>query len=462
MQISETTIEREEAEVEFEVRPGDGECKEGTSYTGSEQPETEAAGDTMQITPDGQITTPSTGKGKLPQPGEQGDQSSKADGDAQGAGEQSDKQGDKDEEGQSGEQSGEQGEKDPNEQFQQAISQMTDDQKMDFLQNLPPIFTEDQIRRIAYAVFKEEYSGIAQEIEIFTSRMKNSMDKAAKNVLEETKGIANEMTKAAKAEAKALLEAVKRVGEATRIEVELKDGTKKDLGTVHRETEWLIKLLQKPRHAFLTGPAGSGKTTCAEKVAEALGLSFHPMSVGPETMKSDLLGFIDANGNYHTTQVREAFEKGGLLLLDEMDAGNGASMTILNSLLSNGYCSFPDGIVKRHPNFRCIAAANTFGRGADRLYVGRNQLDAATLDRFVVRAFDYDEALEYRLAGNDEWVKRVQEIRAKASELKLRVVVSPRASIVGADMLADGFSQEDVEESCIFKYDKEFKRKING
>lgn len=448
MQITETTIDKAEVVTEFKVeRSEQAGTGTATAYRGEQEIQNEE-----QVSPDGKVIAQSTGEGKLPE--QSGDDQN---GNGAGDGEYGWKE---DEDSQPGE-PGEQGTvKDPNEAFRQAISQMSEDQKMDFLSNLPPIFTEDQIRRIAYAVFKEEYSGISQEIEIFTSRMKNSMEKAASRVLEETRGIANEMTKAAKAEAAALLAAVRSVGEATRIEVELKDGTKKDLGAVHRETEWLIKLLQKPRNVFLTGPAGSGKTTCAEKVAEALGLSFHPMSVGPETMKSDLLGFIDANGNYHTTQVREAFEKGGLLLIDEIDAGNGASMTILNSLLSNGYCSFPDGVVKRHPNFRCIAAANTFGRGADRLYVGRNQLDAATLDRFVVRAFDYDEDLERRLAGNDEWVRRVQQIRARASELKLRVVVSPRSSIIGADMLADGFSREDVEESCIFKYDKEFERKM--
>lgn len=461
MQITETTIDKTEAATEFYVKTSENGVNGTTTdydYAGEagEFDATKSDQSGEQITPDGKIITQSTGKGQMPSHSQQG-----ADQNEDENGEQGDQKGDQqmkgqngngDEQGKSKQQEGEQ---DPNEAFKQALSQMTDDQKMDFLNNLPPIFTEDQIRRIAYAVFREEYSGIAQEIEIFTSRMKTSMDKAVKNVVDE-------VTKSAKADARAIIDELKKINEATQLKIELKDGETKNLGVVHRETEWLIKLLQKPRHAFLTGPAGSGKTTCAEKVAEALGLSFHPMSVGPETMKSDLLGFIDANGNYHTTQVREAFEKGGLLLLDEMDAGNGASMTILNSLLSNGYCSFPDGIVQRHPNFRCVAAANTFGRGADRLCVGRNQLDAATLDRFVVRAFDYDEALERRLAGNDELVKRVQEIRAKASDLKLRVVVSPRASIIGAEMLADGFSQEDVEESCIFKYDKEFKRKING
>lgn len=339
--------------------------------------------------------------------------------------------------------------------FGKVMSGMTEDQKMEFLNNLPPCFDEDQIRRIAYAVFQQEYSGIADEINIYTERLIRTANKKCDEILSTSKKTTDELIEDVK-------KRIKNIGKPTLIDVKLEDGTVKSIGMTHKNTEWLIKVLQRPRNVFLAGPAGSGKTTCAENVASALGLSFHPISVGPETMKSDLLGFIDANGNYHTTQVREAFEKGGLLLLDEIDAGNGASITILNSLLANGYCSFPDGVIKRHPNFRCIAAANTFGRGSDRLYVGRNQLDAATLDRFVVKSFDYDENFERQLAGNDAWVDRVQEIRHKAEELRLRVVVSPRASIIGATMLADGFSQDDVEEALIFKYDKEFKKKINS
>lgn len=337
----------------------------------------------------------------------------------------------------------------------EAMKSMTDDEKLQMLNDMGKVMTEDEVRRIAYAVFQEEYSGIANEIEIYTSRMIQSMKR-------ETKRAVDGATRSAEDKIKAIKKAIEELSATRVIEVKLESDEVVELGLAHAETEWLIKLLKKPRHAFIAGPAGSGKTTCAEQVARALGLTFHPVSVGPETMKSDLMGFIDANGNYHTTQVREAFERGGLLLLDEIDAGNGASITIMNSLLSNGYCSFPDGVIKRHENFRCIAAANTYGRGADRLYVGRNQLDAATLDRFVFRSFGYDEELERRLAGDDKWVDRVQEIRKKASELRLRVVVSPRASIIGASMLADGFSREDVEESLIFKHDEDFKRKIDG
>ena len=225
----------------------------------------------------------------------------------------------------------------------------------------------------------------------------------------------------------------------------------KVIGVCHHLTEQIAQVANIGVHQMLVGPAGGGKTTCCEKVAEILNLKFYPMSVGPQTTKSDLLGFIDAAGNYHTTPLRDAFEHGGLLLLDEVDAANAGVLTIINALLANGYCSFPDGVIQRNENFRCICACNTYGRGADRQYVGRNQLDAATLDRFAVVDFDYDDNLERMIAANDAWVDKVQQYRKRAFELKMRVVISPRASIFGAKLLASGMKEKMVEELVIWK-----------
>ena len=225
----------------------------------------------------------------------------------------------------------------------------------------------------------------------------------------------------------------------------------KVVGVCHHLTEQIAQVCNVGVHQMLVGPAGGGKTTCCEKVAEILNLKFYPMSVGPQTTKSDLLGFIDAAGNYHTTPLREAFENGGLLLLDEVDAANAGVLTIINALLANGYCSFSDGVIQRNENFRCICACNTYGRGADRQYVGRNQLDAATLDRFAVVDFDYDDNLERMIAGNDAWVDKVQQYRKRAFDLKMRVVISPRASIFGAKLLASGMKEKMVEELVVWK-----------
>jgi MoxR-like ATPase len=111
---------------------------------------------------------------------------------------------------------------------------------------------------------------------------------------------------------------------------------------------------------------------------------------------------------------------------------------------------FPDGNHSRHPNFVAIATGNTWGHGANRDYIGRNPLDKAFLDRFGNLAWDYDEAFETKLAKNPAWSSRVQKIRKAVFELKEQIVVSPRASIFGAKMLAAGEPQEIVENMLIF------------
>lgn len=248
------------------------------------------------------------------------------------------------------------------------------------------------------------------------------------------------------------------------LELKQPDGLpNKPVGVCHKLTAQIAQVANLGIHQMLVGPAGSGKTTCCEKVAEILNLKFFPMSVGPQTTKSDLLGFIDAAGNYHTTPLREAFETGGLLLLDEMDAANASVLTVINALLANGYCSFPDGVKRRNENFRCVCACNTYGRGCDREYVGRNQLDAATLDRFAVVDFDYDENLERAISGNDAWVDKIQSYRRRAFELKMRIVISPRASVFGARLLASGMAEKQVEELVVWKgVSSEIRQKIAG
>ena len=235
-----------------------------------------------------------------------------------------------------------------------------------------------------------------------------------------------------------------------------------DCGAQHEKFSLIAQMVQLGVNISLTGPAGSGKTTCCHNVAEKLEREFYCMSVGMQTTKSDLIGYMDAHGKYVPTVLYTAYKEGGLFLLDEADSGNANVLTILNALLANGQYIFPNGErVKKHEMFACIMAMNTYGRGADRLYVGRNQLDAATLDRFATIDFDYDENLELQLAGNDGWTKRVQAYRKAAFDMKERVVISPRASIFGAVALAGGVPQKQVEEMFVWKgMDNAIKSKI--
>lgn len=218
-------------------------------------------------------------------------------------------------------------------------------------------------------------------------------------------------------------------------------------GVQHHNFETLIHVVSSGQPVMLVGPAGTGKSHAAESVASVLGLEFYAMSVGAQTSKSDLIGYMDAMKNYVSTPFRKAYEEGGLFLLDEIDAGNSNVLIQLNAALANGYMSFPDQMVRRNKNFRFVASANTFGLGANRQYVGRNQLDAATLDRFVTLQWDIDDNVESSLAVGrfgPAWLSVVKLVRNYVAERELRVVVSPRATQRGSRLLAAGLEFNDV------------------
>jgi MoxR-like ATPase len=220
-------------------------------------------------------------------------------------------------------------------------------------------------------------------------------------------------------------------------------------GQQHKQFARFVKALATKNNVWLAGPAGSGKTTAAEKAAEALGVPFY--FNGAIDTEYKLLGFIDAQGRIVSTAFREAFTNGGVYLFDEVDASLPAATLAFQAALANGMADFPGGMVRRHPDFYCVAAANTWGLGATNDYVGRNRLDAAFLDRFVVKiSWGYDESLERTIAGNDEWTSFVQGVRAKAKANGLKVVISPRASIGGALLLAAGFTMEETADLTVY------------
>jgi MoxR-like ATPase len=226
--------------------------------------------------------------------------------------------------------------------------------------------------------------------------------------------------------------------------VVIRDGEHKAFATV-------LQMLGAGVHLWLVGPAGSGKTTIVEHAAETLGRRYFPFSCGPQMSQHALLGYMDATGRYVKTLFREAYENGGVFLFDEVDHGSAAVLDVLNAALANGKCSFPDGVITRHADFLAVAAANTWGTGADRQYIGAAQLSAAFLNRFCFLHIDYDEDLERACAGNDTWAAYVQSARKAAAALKIRHVISPRQSINGARLLAAGVDRETVEKAALWQ-----------
>ncbi len=197
-------------------------------------------------------------------------------------------------------------------------------------------------------------------------------------------------------------------------------------GVVHEEFDTVLQLVNCDIPVFLTGAAGTGKNVICKQVAQAMGLEFY--FTNAVTQEYKLTGFIDANGTYHETQFYEAFTKGGVFMLDEMDASIPEVLIILNAAIANRYFDFPTGRVVAHENFRLIAAGNTFGTGADIEYTGRFQLDAASLDRFAVVEIDYSPAIEEAVSnGNREVLEFVRAFRTACRECGVKHLATYRA-----------------------------------
>jgi len=220
----------------------------------------------------------------------------------------------------------------------------------------------------------------------------------------------------------------------------------------HFQLQRMVDWLNIREHVWAAGPAGSGKTTAAEQAAQVLSLPVYILPCGMSTNDWSLLGFTNPSGQYVPGHMRQPFEHGGVFVLDEIDNTNASVLTTINGALSGRSYQFPDALVPRHPDFVVVGCANTWGTGPDRQYVGRNQLDAATLDRFKRIPWGYDEDAEYDWAGRDQatWVGYVQRVRRCVNELSMRVVVSPRASIGGASGLRNGIDWDTVAEDCIW------------
>ncbi len=202
---------------------------------------------------------------------------------------------------------------------------------------------------------------------------------------------------------------------------------------------------------FLVGPAGSGKSTILSQIADAMELPFYPMSVNSLTSDYNIIGYNDANGKYVPTIFRQAYEHGGVFSFEEIDAGNPNVLTVINNAMSQDKYAFPDKIVDKHPQFIMTASGNTYGTGANIKYIGRNPLDAATLDRFVMVYTDYDTGLEDRLCTNKDWLNWVHRVRGVVNDLDMKMVVGTRAVLHGDKLLNAGLPRAAVEQMVVFR-----------
>ena len=231
--------------------------------------------------------------------------------------------------------------------------------------------------------------------------------------------------------------------------IQLGDKTTTITGLVHNTFPKILKLVTMGLPVMLTGGAGAGKNHMLEQVSKALELDFYYTSTINQEYK--LTGFIDGGGTFHETEFYNAFSKGGVFMLDEIDASIPECLVILNGAIANGYFDFPNGRINAHKDFRVVCAGNTVGLGADMVYTGRNVLDGATLDRFVLVEIDYDKEIEQTLCPDDELRTFLHAVRSAVKKLRLSHIVGMRSLKYSYELLQEGFDKEFILSSVVFK-----------
>jgi MoxR-like ATPase len=228
---------------------------------------------------------------------------------------------------------------------------------------------------------------------------------------------------------------------------------------------------------MLVGQAGTGKTTLAKHAAKALDRSFAFISLSAGVTETHIFGRMlpqsDGTWAYVESPFIRIYRNGGVFLFDEVDAADGNVMVSINAALANGVLCNPvtGEIIERHADCIIIAAANTYGRGGDMTYVGRNALDGATLDRFVLSKLNvgYDTELEKQIVNSTldkhdhqgkeliAWVIRLRECIAAN---RLRRIASTRLVDQSVKALKAGRTLAEVKARFFQDWTNDEKAKV--
>lgn len=219
-----------------------------------------------------------------------------------------------------------------------------------------------------------------------------------------------------------------------------------------------LSKLARGKNVFLTGPAGTGKTTFAEQVAAYYGRSLVRISCDDQTDAAQLVGMTvpvaGGGSGWQDGQLAYAIRRPGtVVLIDEPSVARAGALMVFQAVLDGARTLFiaeTGEAVRCAPDVVFILADNTNGTGdATGQHEGTRIINRATLDRASVTiefgymaAAEEAKAIEHRSGCNSKVAKELasfaQLTRTAAHGGELRYAMGMRRLVSLGELFADG------------------------
>lgn len=284
---------------------------------------------------------------------------------------------------------------------------------------------------------------VAAVANIFASLQSEAYNKGYNKAQEEASAKIDNLT----AQVEELKAQPKGTGTVINITIDGKKTTTQTKEVLHPKFARVVKILKnkgRKMHAYLYGPAGTGKNVLAEQIAKSFGVKFFYLNT--VYTKYDITGYCDAQGRYVPTVVYEFLKApNGLLMLDEIDNSMAEALVPINALLANGFITFQNGeTLYLDDNHFIIAAGNTNGQGATAEYNGRYKMDESTRSRFGFVKIMYDEAVEKSIVGNyTDILDFINDMRRVRDDSNISLILGYREIAC----LVAFYDDEDIDET---------------